>query len=469
MFGWCNDALDALTNLLGPGVLDTLTDQLGCLKFTTAFSGIDAPGMAFRVLESTLSERLGRSGAPSTVRHLNAVEWDAECQRELRCCAHPPEHLTADVEGFFVHAVTQRIAKAERAGQRLSLDAFLPTICSGLSVRKTVPCLLHPHVDGGCTFAGGDIHVAGTPCVSFSPMGGNEKEGGTDIKHFSAWAAQRLKVQEPVIVHENSDRFTVATLEKVFGKRYAVQSIVLCPTELGWPVRRRRRWSVLIHRSRLLQATVSLENCVSLFHRACACSFTEFFVATEEELLWELGWMWGRPKAGSKLANAPLPTDPTSEHFWEALTEAERTNLASYEAEGKDKVCMLNQMHAKGRGVTSGATTLHTLIKNTGVQWNSLLGRPMAAFPEMLLAQGFPVRPGLVAGVTSDFANYCSRATDAKDRRLKRTAVAGQVGNSMNVNCAGVVLLWAILAAEPAKRMGLVDLLRGRRAGAAGA
>ena len=54
------------------------------------------------------------------------------------------------------------------------------------------------------------------------------------------------KVQPHVILHECVCKFDYQELATVLGPSYEVQSLVFDPTDLGWPTRRRRRYTLCV-------------------------------------------------------------------------------------------------------------------------------------------------------------------------------------------------------------------------------
>ncbi len=82
-------------------------------------------------------------------------------------------------------------------------------------------------------------------------MAGAKHKGtlGTACLAFLGWAGQRLVNEEELIVHENVESFPVTVLEQCLPI-YVCHSLILNPVDLGWPVRRPRRITILIHRSK---------------------------------------------------------------------------------------------------------------------------------------------------------------------------------------------------------------------------
>ena len=123
-----------------------------------------------------------------------------------------------------------------------------------------------------------------------------------------------------------------------------------------------------------------------------------------------------------------------------ALTEFEAANKDEYEtmSGGTVKSHMLNQNPRVGRGISSGVTYMHTLIKNAGVEWVSPLQAFMTA-EEMLLMNGIPTRAEFGPGGTP-----CSSFCHPRTTKRTRTAMAAQAGNTMNVAVCGVFWVYCL-------------------------
>lgn len=48
-------------------------------------------------------------------------------------------------------------------------------------------------------FPKAEIHVAGFPCVSWSPIGKKQKDEGEDFVHWAAWVAWRREAQDSLL------------------------------------------------------------------------------------------------------------------------------------------------------------------------------------------------------------------------------------------------------------------------------
>ena len=93
-----------------------------------------------------------------------------------------------------------------------------------------------------------DLHIAGSPCVDYSPRGARGAENGHAYSCFLIWVAKRILLQEAIIIHENVREFQPGTLLAFLGQLYHVESTLLNPQNQGWPIARCRRYTILRHR-----------------------------------------------------------------------------------------------------------------------------------------------------------------------------------------------------------------------------
>ena len=290
---------------------ETLGDvrhQLETRTISTAFSGVDAPGTSLLCLGWGVCEALqipctDVSDLPQA-EHTFAIEFYSKSQEELALHPHKPSCIFSNMLDFLEPELRARLpALAERG---VLQEVLTPLIKSGKAVRPDAPCLVHGR---RCKATNSDIHCAGTPCTEYSPKGLREAEGGKTYAAFLTWAGQRLEAQEEVIIQENVQQFPVEQLQAVLGQLYFIESVVLSPRMVGWPVERKRRWSVLRHRYKTKAFKSPLSYFASMFRLpTCWGAWTEdaqasvpawdtFFAASRAELEQELQWAVNRPES----------------------------------------------------------------------------------------------------------------------------------------------------------------------------
>eukprot|EP00959_Pyramimonas_sp_CCMP1952_P468391 9493182-Pyramimonas_sp.AAC.1 len=171
------------------------------------------------------------------------------------------------------------------------------------AVRKFMHCKVH---NKRCEMKPSKVHIAGLPCVDWTPNGLGKKENGPTAVLMAAWVALRLILQEPFIINENAKTFDRNILDSIFSAYYVVESMVVDAAERGLPQSRERRWTVMVHRSLVLQRASSLDNVVRLFAMPEACSWQVFLAASDDEKLHEL--KWAARETNPKRASSRWPT-----------------------------------------------------------------------------------------------------------------------------------------------------------------
>jgi hypothetical protein len=119
--------------------------------------------------------------------------------------------------------------------------------------------------------------IAGTTCTSWSSVGKCLRWCASSVVPFMVWAFETAAWAPHIVIHECAPRFDVAVLQAIFIA-YVVTTLVFSPTDLGYPASRPRRWTVLIHRSRVaavepstktLNATI--DSHAHIARALCAC------------------------------------------------------------------------------------------------------------------------------------------------------------------------------------------------------
>ena len=257
----------------------------------------------------------------------------------------------------------------------------------GLYLARTY-CLNRPLRPQPLQVSSSKLHLAGTPCTDYSVKGEQLRQAGLTFILFLCWVAQRLLLQEDIIVQENVPQFPVEVLYRFFHKLYHVETAIISPYDYGWGVQRRRRWTVMRHKYKTTAFTSPLNLFSALFnappwfgewsrlgHNERTPAWDIFFAASWKEIVDELVWAFGRPESqwkGSFSETELLSRDFKGVDFLPALTTTEQGHLVDYisaSAPGNEyQVFSLNQnpLHVDTR---SSWSNLQTLIKNAGVMW----------------------------------------------------------------------------------------------------
>ena len=86
--------------------------------------------------------------------------------------------------------------------------------------------------------------VAGTTCTAWSSRGLSRKEADETMRPFMIWLFLLRQLQPDLVVHECTSRFRAEIFQKYLGS-FDWRTVQICPRDLGWPVHRSRRYTVL--------------------------------------------------------------------------------------------------------------------------------------------------------------------------------------------------------------------------------
>ena len=211
----------------------------------------------------------------------------------------------------------------------------------------------------------------------------------------------------------------------------------------------------MIHKSLVSVGLCSWDWFATLCRRQLLIDWTAFLVATEEEIEEERNWSAGRRTSMVALKvtledlGCPvkmLPRSPCSL----TLTRGEVTHLvkaykinANARAHWPNVVVHLKEDPDNRDAVDVDPQQLGTLIKNAGLVLHVESGRWFTPM-ECLMLQGFPVLPCVQRSGEATCFN--------RPRARSRTAVAGQAGNAMHLNAAGIALMYAYAAIGHSRR-----------------
>ena len=86
-------------------------------------------------------------------------------------------------------------------------------------------------------------HIAGTPCTAYSFAGLMDGETAASYGYFLCWCGLRAEIEEPVILQECTEDMPRDDFLLLLPM-YHWDFILMCPTQFGHPIRRRRQWAV---------------------------------------------------------------------------------------------------------------------------------------------------------------------------------------------------------------------------------
>ena len=355
-------------------------------RTSTAFSGIGCLELSGMALERAVGRSLFQPVA--------AIERDAYA-RGVFLSHSPAVPCGSDILSWLPEDVKRRSLKM--SGDRLKNMLLNDALTLDLRGRDVVP------------FAFGDFHIAGPPCIDFSPMGIGRRECGPSMPCFLTWA-RALRSQRPlVVVVENVQRFPVALLEAVFGDVYAIDWVVLEATDFGMHARRKRLYCVLT-----LRRVVKLDRPLGDLPEVVAAAGG---VATSWESLFCLG---GPDDAWS--ASIAKRADGYLEAFNDgsAIYDLDQTPL------GRPRVARQGQ-------------PLFTLTAHTRMAWAPAEGRCLRR-AELGAAMGLPTHEALACRYGTSVLQF---------DHLSRSCAARLIGNGMSLPCVGCVMLWCCAYVVP--------------------
>lgn len=246
-FAWCGIAFQRVlqsTGLSSSDLLHLISDRT--ITTSSSFSGIATEITAGQCIEAAAAAHIasaldsGVAPLPVPIKYkcLHCIEKSSPCQEELLHNKRGPDCLFGDIMTFCPPALQAHVdATEEFDGEFLKQLAFAEPRLAGW-------CVKHGRV---CPLLRADQHTAGTPCTDYSNWGLRKKGQGPTAKLFAVWIALRRSLREPVLLHENVPNFGQDTLLDLLGDLYIVLSVSpVCPSAMGWPIRRPRQISLLL-------------------------------------------------------------------------------------------------------------------------------------------------------------------------------------------------------------------------------
>ena len=214
VFNWFNDMIHRFG---GRDFANSLFDQLDGITMTSAFSGIGSADVAMHMLHQDL---LGETGKSFRYRNVYAIEWEPQCQYELRLLPKPPEHLYSDINGFLNPKVSEAVLDNVR---RWTWPQLTKMVKKRNFVSSTATCMQCSTGTRLCSCAIGksDLHIAGSPCVDFSSFKNNPKfMAGDNVLCLMTWVGMRLRMQDRCVLHEITPNFDHGVFEELMSHMY---------------------------------------------------------------------------------------------------------------------------------------------------------------------------------------------------------------------------------------------------------
>ena len=171
-----------------------------------------------------------------------------------------------------------------------------------------------------------EVHGAGTRCKDESNMGAKLHDAGPSQVAFKLWMYER-KRQEALILRENTVEFKSEWISEVLSETHNVYTMVLCPSRLGYPVRRPRRLTLCIRKDSML--TTPIDKFWDVMGRKLAMNPGAFFCLDNESFSKytkaEKEGLWARSN-GRKLS-AGQPQNAT---WWQLMLPTQQVRLHNF-------------------------------------------------------------------------------------------------------------------------------------------
>ena len=275
------------------------------------------------------------------------------------------------------------------------------------------------------------LHGAGSTCVDFSAASKKKaRMTGPHVLPFMIWCKTRVSLKEPVLFHEcvagHPSELLLKRYVGVPGK-YHVFTCLLCPSELGYPCTRKRRYSIAIADRMLRPDPPALLLPAETFGAAVWSNGELYFSANDEEIR---AYVDRLQLERLHRKGDPMLVDPESETvFTDLLSAGDRKRLAGYmdmvEA-GSFPPPYLANLSQNASWAGRPSRMVGCLTKNTKY-WSLGLGRPMLPSEALkvmgMKAQHMPRDP----------------STTFSENELRAFA-----GNGLHIPSVGAVLMYTI-------------------------
>ena len=282
LFNWPDVFLAKLEDKCSGAYQELLRKLRQGVAVVTDYSGVGSPEIALEFIVQALQKRCGQSddSAGLQLRCLYAADADAQCRRVLLshstgvaapCCVlgnmleRCPQSLLLECEQMLDdyreqadNAITQgqvRRTVMENFGQEFVREACKLMFKSGQEQRtwcfrhQTSQCV-QERPDRQAPRGHVTLAVAGVTCVDWSALGQRSGWLGDSVLPFLAWARQRKLQKETIIVIECTPGFDDETVASIFSE-YSSHTFEICPSMLGVPATRRRKYQILLLKSEL--------------------------------------------------------------------------------------------------------------------------------------------------------------------------------------------------------------------------
>ena len=300
-------------------------------------------------------------------------------------------------------------------------------------------CNLYPQDIGAWPLS---LACAGTTCTSWSSMGQKKHWMTKSAVVFLAWAYEMLAFRPAIIVHECTPEFDFQQLIIIFGSFYLIRSCIFSPTDLGLPMSRPRRYTIMMLRC-TFQPLLSfdVDGFGSLFFRSLRLT---------GHVLWQAPQQMVNAHISKLAEKAFLPSLQADGSPWPirvVLSQAVDHRIECYEKmcrRARRRMKYIVNLRQTPQWCNGWSEAVPTLLTSTSYLWSMVEGRVLLPI-EHLGVQGL------------DCFNNCPSLPECPVVRLALSGaltpreVMHLAGNSFNIAAVTSVLLFAFTCFENRK------------------
>ncbi len=168
---------------------------------------------------------------------------------ELKCLIDDGSHAAMIKDA-------KQCAADKLLAQLLEVLREAPLLTEDFCYKCKALCPLHGHINSRRHPSRSrvlTVNSAGTTCVDHSSMGSHAGLLGKTIIPFTIWLKERMENREDLIIHECTQHHPSELLfNRFLGPSHHIFVWKICPSELGFPLTRVRKFTLCVSRARLL-------------------------------------------------------------------------------------------------------------------------------------------------------------------------------------------------------------------------
>ena len=206
-----------------------------------------------------------------------------------------PEHYFPDLTLFLTDLARTSLEGIEPGAdyeKKLFDMMFAYEKDGALFTSGAIPCLKHQQcslIGETCPFGDESLHIiiAGSTCTAWSSRGLAKRENDPTMYPFMIWIFLIRALSPDVVIHECTSHFNHEVFSHYLAA-YNTHSFLVCPTQLGWPVHRLRRYTILTSTA-TVRWTGDVSHIQSFFSASMEVDGDVLYCSTAEEVAHECG------------------------------------------------------------------------------------------------------------------------------------------------------------------------------------